>query len=534
MALPEPRRDSAEHLVRVADLDDLAGKGTKVVKVGRKQIALFKTDSGVYACNNRCPHEGYPLVEGNITGGCVLTCNWHNWKFDLESGETLIGGDRLRRYPVTVEDGQVWLDVSDPPAEELQARAMHNLYDCFRREETIRMARELARLQRAGGDPLDAVRAAFEWTLDRFEFGATHAQGGAADWLALRDSHARDEAERLVPLVEIIGHLCHDSLRETAYPFTQTSAAYEAAALLAAIEDEDEDAAVAQVRGALAGGLGFAELERPLCQAALAHYNDFGHALIYLNKTGELIAHLGEEAAEPLLLSLVRMLVNTSREDLIPEFRSYADALEAWDGRGAARPAAADFAGLSAKHAMALCVEASGDPVALYHVLLEAGAWQMLHFDTSAQARTDGPISQNVTWLFYTHLFTFANAVRTACERYPAQWPRALLQMACFVGRNARYVDAQQDTSQWAVPDAKLFLDETMRSLFDHAQPEFIVSCHLVKILTAVRSETEAAPDAPWVPVLLAATNRFLNSPLKRRHILRSAKQALDFVEIED
>ncbi len=75
MALPEPRRDAAEHLVRVADLDDLAGKGTKVVKVGKKQIALFKTGSGVYACNNRCPHEGYPLVEGNITGGCVLTCN---------------------------------------------------------------------------------------------------------------------------------------------------------------------------------------------------------------------------------------------------------------------------------------------------------------------------------------------------------------------------------------------------------------------------------------------------------------------------
>ena len=58
MALPEPRRDAAEHLVRVADLDDLAGKGTKVVKVGKKQIALFKTSSGVYACNNRCPHEG--------------------------------------------------------------------------------------------------------------------------------------------------------------------------------------------------------------------------------------------------------------------------------------------------------------------------------------------------------------------------------------------------------------------------------------------------------------------------------------------
>ena len=34
------------------------------------------------------------------------------------------------------------------------------------------------------------------------------------------------------------------------------------------------------------------------------------------------------------------------------------------------------------------------------------------------------------------------------------------------------------------------------------------------------------------VPVLLAAVNRFLGSPLKRRHSLRSAKQALDFVDL--
>jgi len=28
----------------------------------------------------------------------VLTCNWHNWKFDLASGETLVGRDPVRAY----------------------------------------------------------------------------------------------------------------------------------------------------------------------------------------------------------------------------------------------------------------------------------------------------------------------------------------------------------------------------------------------------------------------------------------------------
>ncbi len=545
-AMPQPHGDSSGDssgdtggdtggsLVKVADLDDLAPKGLKIVKVGRKQIVLFKTETGIYACNNRCPHEGYPLAEGHLTDGCVLTCNWHNWKFDLESGETLIGGDRLRRYPVVVKGAEIWLDVSDPPAEEVIARSLDNLHDCFRREETIRMARELARLQRAGGDPLDAVRAAFEWTYERLEFGALHSQGAAADWLALRESHARDEAERLSALVEIVGHLCYDSLREYSYPYSPERAAYSPDALVAAIEAEDEDAAVAQIRGALAEGVGFAGLERPLCQAALAHYNDFGHSLIYVIKTGELIGRLGAAAAAPLLLALVRAMANAFREDLIPEFRSYAGALAGWDGTGAARPSAEDFVGLSAKRAMALTAGASGDPQRLYQALLEAGAWNMLHFDLAYQARTDGQISQNVGWLDFTHHITFANAVRVACERYPELWPQGLLQMACFVGRNAAYVDRNLDTSEWHVEQPAAFLEANLRSLFDHGQPEFIVSCHLMKILAATEAEVAAAPEASTVPVLLAAVNRFLGSPLKRRHSLRSAKQALDFVGIED
>ena len=57
------------------------------VKLRGKHIALFVHEGEVLACNNRCPHEGYPLVEGALDANCVLTCHWHNWKFDLRSGE---------------------------------------------------------------------------------------------------------------------------------------------------------------------------------------------------------------------------------------------------------------------------------------------------------------------------------------------------------------------------------------------------------------------------------------------------------------
>jgi len=63
-----------------------------VLKHERLQIAIYQTSSGLFAIDNRCPHEGYPLAEGTIDDQCVLTCNWHNWKFRLDDGESILGG----------------------------------------------------------------------------------------------------------------------------------------------------------------------------------------------------------------------------------------------------------------------------------------------------------------------------------------------------------------------------------------------------------------------------------------------------------
>src|SRR3546814_13284512 len=83
-----------------------------------------------------------PAAQG---GNCILTCNWHNWKFDLASGETLVGGDKLRRYPVEIVAGEVWVDIADPPAEDVAAAALDALRDSFERHEYGRMARALSR-----------------------------------------------------------------------------------------------------------------------------------------------------------------------------------------------------------------------------------------------------------------------------------------------------------------------------------------------------------------------------------------------------
>ena len=128
----EPSSPRLTEWVRVADLDRLQPSRPIAVKVAGKQIALFLHEGEIFACNNRCPHEGYPLVEGELGAGCVLTCHWHNWKFDLRSGTTIYGGDSLRVYPVKVEQGAIWVDVSDEPAGKRIERALEHLDDACR------------------------------------------------------------------------------------------------------------------------------------------------------------------------------------------------------------------------------------------------------------------------------------------------------------------------------------------------------------------------------------------------------------------
>ena len=517
---------------RVASVEDLRQAGRKLFRKDGRQIVVFYTEQGVYACNNRCPHEGYPLKEGKLDQGCLLTCNWHNWKFNLASGENLYGGDRLRIYPTAVRDNDIWIDLSDPPFTVRYTQILSSLRDAFDDNSYDRMGREIARLRLLGADSLDAVREAILWSYKRMEFGWTHAFAGAADWVALYDENDGDEETQLICLLETVGHLADDTLREGDYPFAEGKTAYDEDAFVAAIEAEDEPRAIALLRGGLADGLGFSVIERGLTRAALAHYNDFGHSLIYIVKTGRLIQRLGEKVTVPLLLSLVRSIVYATREDLIPEFRGYAKQIEKWGkGRASKTIGAGDYRGLSINKAMTLAVGAANMPMMeQYNALFGANAYNMLTYDTYYQEQTTRSIQDNVGWLDFTHGITFANAVRLQCTKFPDLWPQGLLQMACFSGRNAPYTDPAQDVTRWQVEDAERFVSDTIESLFDHGRDEFIVSVHLVKTACAVRDEVSSGLDAPVQATVLAALNRFLNEPLKRKQARRTAQQSMTFV----
>ena len=532
--------------VRATDLDGLMSKGRTVVKLDGKQIALFSIDSNngktpeIRACNNRCPHEGYPLVEGTIAadrqdGACMLTCNWHNWKFDLNGGETAVGGDSLRLYPVKIDGNEVLVDVADPPPEQLIAKALDSIEDAMPRHEYDRIAREIARLKKAGGDPTAAVARAVSYSHDRFEYGMTHAFAAAADWIGMGDRLAKSDAETLAPYVEVIGHMAWDAMRGTRYPFTDKVFDYDAGSLVRAIAAEDEETAITLINGALDAGHDMEELRGPLAKAALAHYQDFGHAIIYVYKVYELARQLDVDVLRPLLHCLVRSLIYASREDLIPEFKAYGPAIKRWPEDGDADPApASDYTTLSVAKVLKKIGDSARHGPALYPILLEAAAQQFLQYRVEMDHRTGNSVSDNIGWLDFTHAVTFSNAGRWAAEHDASLWPAVLLQMGCFLGRNAGYLDADVTVSDWDVgKEPETYLDEVMHSLFDHSFPEYIVSCHYVKTACAMREEIKHDPTAGHGRVMVAALNRMLAHPIKRKQLLRTATQSLDFVARE-
>jgi nitrite reductase (NADH) small subunit len=98
--------------VEICGLEDIPARGSRLVATPGGAIALFRTAGDeVFALDNRCPHKGGPLSEG-IVHGRHVTCPLHNWVIGLHDGEAT-GADKgcVRRFPVRLQDGRVFLSV---------------------------------------------------------------------------------------------------------------------------------------------------------------------------------------------------------------------------------------------------------------------------------------------------------------------------------------------------------------------------------------------------------------------------------------
>jgi nitrite reductase/ring-hydroxylating ferredoxin subunit len=108
----------------VGRVDEIPPGTRKIVELEEgRSVGVFNVDGGFYALVNRCPHAGAPLCEGVVGGiaeaalpgtevryerrGEFLRCPWHQWEFDIKTGQSSFDPRRMRArtYDVDVMHG---------------------------------------------------------------------------------------------------------------------------------------------------------------------------------------------------------------------------------------------------------------------------------------------------------------------------------------------------------------------------------------------------------------------------------------------
>ncbi|MDE0554289.1 MAG: Rieske (2Fe-2S) protein [Candidatus Poribacteria bacterium] len=95
---------------------------------GKAGIGVFNVNGKFYAVRNICPHKHGPLCTGELTGrfaadtppsiqgatlsvddlGEILRCPWHQWTFDIATGQCLVDEAlRVATYSVKIEGDDV-------------------------------------------------------------------------------------------------------------------------------------------------------------------------------------------------------------------------------------------------------------------------------------------------------------------------------------------------------------------------------------------------------------------------------------------
>jgi len=98
--------------LKVGDLNDIPKLGSRVIRAGDGDIAVFRTsDDQVFALRDSCPHKQGPLSQG-IVHGKKVSCPLHDWKIHLETGLAVEPDEGCAAsFPIKIEDGIVYISL---------------------------------------------------------------------------------------------------------------------------------------------------------------------------------------------------------------------------------------------------------------------------------------------------------------------------------------------------------------------------------------------------------------------------------------
>lgn len=107
-----PTGETSAVRVRVCSEGELPLEEVAVVAVEGRRIAVFHTEDGLFAVDDRCTHQEAALSDGFVEG-CQVECPLHASYFDLRTGAPSgpPATQPVTTYPVALVDGTVCVDV---------------------------------------------------------------------------------------------------------------------------------------------------------------------------------------------------------------------------------------------------------------------------------------------------------------------------------------------------------------------------------------------------------------------------------------
>ncbi|MFC6765102.1 Rieske (2Fe-2S) protein [Natrinema soli] len=123
---------SGTELIEVGADAEFDDGDRELVEANGIEVGVIRADGEYYAVQNRCLHDCGPVAEGNVgeklvgefvepgkrvdksfdEDELIISCPWHGWSYDLETGEQLADDNIvLPTYDVVVEEGIVYVNV---------------------------------------------------------------------------------------------------------------------------------------------------------------------------------------------------------------------------------------------------------------------------------------------------------------------------------------------------------------------------------------------------------------------------------------
>ena len=98
------QQESTKKWHEVSHLDDLWEGEMVGVEAAGTSVLLVNVDGTVYAYRNQCPHQTWPLDDGDLDNK-KLTCAQHLWEFDVSTGKGINPSTcSLATYQCKVDD----------------------------------------------------------------------------------------------------------------------------------------------------------------------------------------------------------------------------------------------------------------------------------------------------------------------------------------------------------------------------------------------------------------------------------------------